>query len=697
MKRAFLSGLQALLVTGLLVLVGCKQAENSFLETGINAPDRFPIYLTPADYNSENTYYLLNDDESPDVFFDKSQRNFSTLKPVQVTFDDASYTLQVRFYSPRALPNVSIWAKMDGYDEEFKLLSLEKLEAFQQLRVHLPLDTEDITAMTRSGKTIKIMANPHLSAANFTFTVESDSPYWQTLKSITVDWDVWFGRYDPNHQNWKYPLHACHAREGVAFALNLTYMFSTSDFADKVNGWGPLYKDGNRTPVDRAALIQAARNRRGICYGLVSGSVVGLGGGNTFGLAEYVYFGHYADDDAWPETAFHEFSHILGFGHAGNMTYYPTKEPGFTVLGCELYEKLCLEKRMPVYSRRFLHSRKSKTTYAGIAGSYHKSKHIIEDPELDEIDGGLMPQGTTDLLGNGGDPVSFTLDHTAVPGAAAATFQPKDAFVYNDTLYVVNDADKNYSVELFNIAGGKLTHLKSIREWTRLDGSAGTFNDRPNGVLQANGRIYVTHHGSRTEIFDARDQSYITCLGNGNWGNGSGQTVHAYDAVAHNGLVAIHDKRKVVFLEEAMIGRMEPLQRITCTENVGETEGTYGMAVDTATNTLYSTHPRNRIDLFDLTQIRESIELKRSNSFEYKNSPYALDFYDGRLFVSSNGDEKFCEVDPKTGTILKNHTTIGGITLQAPEKFCIRRGTLFIVDRVKGGMKLYAIPMSQLQ
>ncbi len=146
-----------------------------------------------------------------------------------------------------------------------------------------------------------------------------------------------------------------------------------------------------------------------------------------------------------------------------------------------------------------------------------------------------------------------------------------------------------------------------------------------------------------------------------------------------------------------MIGRMEPLQRITCTENVGETEGTYGMAVDTATNTLYSTHPKNRIDLFDLTQIRESIELKRSNSFEYKNSPYALDFYDGRLFVSSNGDEKFCEVDPKTGTILKNHTTIGGITLQAPEKFCIRRGTLFIVDRVKGGMKLYAIPMSQLQ
>ena len=42
-------------------------------------------------------------------------------------------------------------------------------------------------------------------------------------------------------------------------------------------------------------------------------------------------------------------------------------------------------------------------------------------------------------------------------------------------------------------------------------------------------------------------------------------------------------------------------------------------------------------------------------------------------------------------------TTIGGITLQAPEKFCIRRHTLFITDRVKNGTCVYAIPMSELK
>ena len=83
--------------------------------------------------------------------------------------------------------------------------------------------------------------------------------------------------------------------------------------------------------------------------------------------------------------------------------------------------------------------------------------------------------------------------------------------------------------------------------------------------------------------------------------------------------------------------------------------------------------------------------------YKRQNVPYDLDFYEGRLFVSSNGTEKFCEVNPRTGEIVKDHTTIGGITLQAPEKFCIRRHTLFITDRVKNGTCVYAIPMSELK
>lgn len=67
------------------------------------------------------------------------------------------------------------------------------------------------------------------------------------------------------------------------------------------------------------------------------------------------------------------------------------------------------------------------------------------------------------------------------------------------------------------------------------------------------------------------------------------------------------------------------------------------------------------------------------------------------MFVSSNGTEKFCEADPETGEIVKDYTTVGEITLQSPEKFCIRRHTLFVVDRAKEGACVYAVPMSDLK
>ncbi|MDE6500441.1 MAG: hypothetical protein K2K83_07040, partial [Rikenella sp.] len=328
---------------------------------------------------------------------------------------------------------------------------------------------------------------------------------------------------------------------------------------------------------------------------------------------------------------FHEFAHCIGYSHNGNMTYGGST--GWTALCGKVYAEMSVDKKLPIYSRRFMHTRKTAKNQYTSNTMYWASKYIIEDPELDEIDGGLTPQGTNDLNGENGNAVSFTLDYSAVPGATAATFQPKDVYVYNDTLFVANNAKDNYSLEIFNIKDGKVSHLKSIREWTRADGTTEHFLGEPNGVTQANGKIYVTHTGNRTEVFDAADQSFITCLGTGSWGTGATQTVHAFDVAVHNGMMLIHDKRYLVVAEEGMLGLLNPMLVFARSENLGEVAGTYGMAVDTASNILYATHPKNRIDQFDLTQIREYQEIKRSGNFSYKNSPYALDFYGPKLYV----------------------------------------------------------------
>ena len=177
-----------MLCFGLFVVSGCNEKE--FLPPSWGA-EGFRYYLTEADYNSENTYFLLNDEESPDVFFDAGQRSFRVTEPLQVVFDD-NHDFRLRFYSPRALKDVTVWAKIDGYDEEFRFMVLEKVLPFQQLTLHIPFATEDLETTTRSGKKIRIMANPHLAKENITFTVESTDPYWACLKSIRCKWNIRF-------------------------------------------------------------------------------------------------------------------------------------------------------------------------------------------------------------------------------------------------------------------------------------------------------------------------------------------------------------------------------------------------------------------------------------------------------------------------------------------------------------------------
>lgn len=683
-----------LLVCSLLLLTGCKGDEISTTgsEDGNNPDNELFVKLTPEDYNSDNTYYLLNDDEPSEVYFNGSQRSFYVTQPLQLTFDDDHY-FQLRFYSPRKLSNVTIWAKIDGYKEAFRFMELEEIRPFQQLRIHVPFATKDLTAYTHSGKKIQIMANPYLTGENLSFEIGCDDPYYKKLQSIRCKWRISFGGYSGTGA-WQYKLLPPHAREGVALALNLSYMYSSTEFKKALYEFGPLHKDNNKTPVDKNVLLNQAINHSGFHFGHCNG-VNGLGGGETYGLTEWCYLEHYADDTNETHTVFHELAHCLGYGHDGNMTYEQTGT-GWITLCANVYRSLSLNKELPVYSRRFMHTRKNKNRYDK-NNLYWASKYIIEDPELDAIDGGLSPlREETDLGGNDGEPVSFRLDYTALPGGTFATFRPKDVYVYGDTLYVVNDADNNYSLEVFSMAKGNIVHLGSIREWTEKNATR-TFGGRPNGVVRANDRIYVTHEGSRTEIFDAKDHRFITCIGNGNWGTGSTQTVHAFDAVLYKGVVMIRDKRYVDFVQERTVSPGETMFVFARSENLGEESGTYGMAVDERTNLLYSTHPSKRIDILAPDNIREGTTLARARQLAYKNTPYALGFYQEQMFVSSNGNEKFCNVNPETGDIIKNHTIIGSITLQAPEKFCIRRKTLFITDRIKNGACVYAIPMSELK
>lgn len=93
---------------------------------------------------------------------------------------------------------------------------------------------------------------------------------------------------------------------------------------------------------------------------------------------------------------------------------------------------------------------------------YTSSKYIIDDPELDAIDGGLgLAPMETDRAGDEGSPLSFTLSVLDIPGATVETFHPKAVHLYGNTLYVANDAPGHYSLEVFDVSSGNVRHVKS--------------------------------------------------------------------------------------------------------------------------------------------------------------------------------------------------------------------------------------------
>ncbi|MDE5806674.1 MAG: FimB/Mfa2 family fimbrial subunit [Muribaculaceae bacterium] len=297
-----------------------------------------------------DTMFLAS--EPREVFYDNSLRYFYAERPLMLSVTPEG-DLGLKFYSPIPIKNVKIKALFNKITTEWVDLALiEDVDPFMDCTFELPVKKQDCIYETESGRKIKVPAMADLSPLDYTVKFECDDPFMKKIATIDSHWHIRFSPYqaDQGHAYWRHmdPLLCRHA---VALALNMAYMFSSPEFNDMLQEYDGILHDDSNNPIDLDALRRNIRNHGGLKMGRVVG-VGGLGGGQTYGLADYCYTGVYHNSTPegvnphnYPRQAmFHEYGHCLGYGHSSNMTYGDC----WTVICATVFVELGRAGKLPV-------------------------------------------------------------------------------------------------------------------------------------------------------------------------------------------------------------------------------------------------------------------------------------------------------------------------------------------------------------
>ena len=234
-----------LFVMGGFLVLGCSDEDDVGNSGGTSKYGL--IRMAEEDYDSSNTSYILQDEEPDEVLFDSSKRKFKVNEPLQVSVTGQK-ELMLRFYSPRAIHNVIVWATVEGYEDEVRFAEFTTVLPFQEFKMKLPFLERAKVYYTRSGEEVTIDAHPDIVAENISLRVECGDPVYQGMINVKPKWDIWFGKYSGS--NWgNFRPHL--AREAVALSLNMAAMFSSSLFDEELEKWrGKLINNEQIVDID---------------------------------------------------------------------------------------------------------------------------------------------------------------------------------------------------------------------------------------------------------------------------------------------------------------------------------------------------------------------------------------------------------------------------------------------------------------
>jgi len=302
-----------------------------------------------------DTDTMFMSDEPREVFYNNSLRSFYVNEPLQLRISTEG-SLGVKLYSPMEVKNIKVLGRFRNISSEWvDLAYFESIPAFTDASFELPVVKKESVFRTSSGRNIRIPAQPGLTTEDIELKFETDDEFIKKISTIDSRWYIRFSKFgaDNGHANWRH-MDPMLCRHGIALALNMAFMFASPEFNAELDTYDGILKDNAGNAINLDALRSKIRSHGGLQLGRVVG-VGGLGGGQTYGLADYCYTGVYHDATApgsnphnyARQAMFHEYGHCLGYNHSSNMTYGDK----WTVLCAKIFVQLGKEGKLPVPNR----------------------------------------------------------------------------------------------------------------------------------------------------------------------------------------------------------------------------------------------------------------------------------------------------------------------------------------------------------
>ncbi len=317
-----------------------------------------PAAVTTVEYkfdSDSNSGLMFQDGESM-ALLTSEDRRYEIGKVLRVKAVNTT-TIEVANFAPVDIVDATILLTMDGQTKPIKIFKIGKIRAHAVQQIKYPfiegstkfLNSEDQEVDLSQYKTTGLATDK----VSFDFTGDTDQI--KKLKSLAkLKWKIKYQDYNPTHSttsNWKDNMDAKDVRRFTGLMINLAYMFQ-ADTTLKAFLAEPI-TDNNKVLMTTDQKQQAFNNILNIpafnCGVVVN--VSGLGGGSTFGLADYLLKKYMTGDICYESV--HEIGHMVGFAHSSSMTYPTSDNRGSVIATGNVYKDMLAKGLFPIKTSNY--------------------------------------------------------------------------------------------------------------------------------------------------------------------------------------------------------------------------------------------------------------------------------------------------------------------------------------------------------